>query len=115
VIIVTAASCRGDRKPRGPIGLSSSRSSSDLPRQVASPYRPGCWDVSDAVSNAVTQIKKTAFELARDRFRDRLKGCDGADTRGIVYSVQPRSYMVVGNLAQLEGNDEDRLFRTLSR
>lgn len=58
------------------------------------------------MSNAVTQIQKTAFEFARARFRDRLKGRDGADTGDIVYSVQPRSYLIVGNLAQLEGNDD---------
>src|SRR5258707_10893261 len=36
-------------------------------------YRPGCWSVSDELSGAVTQTQKTAFEFARDRFRDDLK------------------------------------------
>src|SRR5664279_3871143 len=32
-----------------------------------SEYRPGCWGVSDEISNAVTQIQKTTFEFARNR------------------------------------------------
>jgi hypothetical protein len=80
--------------------------STDLLRQVATPYRPGCWGVSDEVSNAVTQIQKTAFDFARNRFHDRLKDGAGNATGEIVYSIQPRSYLVVGHLSQLQGNDD---------
>ncbi|MES2059087.1 MAG: Shedu immune nuclease family protein [Pseudomonadota bacterium] len=82
------------------------KNGTDLLRQVATPYRPGCWGVSDEVSNAVTQIQKTAFEFARGRFRDGMKGSDGTDTGETVYSIEPRSYLVVGDLTQLQGNDD---------
>jgi hypothetical protein len=69
-------------------------------------YRAGCWSVSDEVSSAVTQIQKTAFEFARDRFRDDVKDDEGNSTGGFVYSIQPRSFLVVGNLSELRGNDD---------
>jgi hypothetical protein len=69
-------------------------------------YRPGCWSVSDDVSGAVTQTQKTAFEFARDHFRDELKDNIGNDTGNTVYAVEPKSFLVVGNLAQLEGNND---------
>lgn len=70
------------------------------------PYRAGCWGVSDEVSNAVTQIQKTAFDFAQNRFRDALKDRAGNDTSEIVYSVEPRSYLVVGNMNEIQGNDD---------
>lgn len=69
-------------------------------------YRPGCWGVSDEVSNAVTQIQKTVFEFAQDRFDTALKDAEGNDLGERVYTVEPRSYLVVGNLEQLGGNSD---------
>jgi hypothetical protein len=69
-------------------------------------YRAGCWGVSDDLSNAVTQTQKTASEFARDRFRTHLKDERGNDTGLSVYAIEPRSYLVIGNLAELRGNDE---------
>ncbi len=70
------------------------------------PYRAGCWGVSDEVSNAVTQIQKTTFDFSQRRFRDVLKDDEGNDTGESVYSVEPRSFLVVGNTAELQGNDD---------
>lgn len=69
-------------------------------------YRSGCWGVSDELSKAVTQVQKTAFEFGRDRFRQPLKDDFGNDTGKTVYSIEPRSYLVIGNLSQLSGNDD---------
>jgi len=74
--------------------------------RAGKPYRAGCWGVSDEVSNAVTQIQKTAFEFGRTRFREALTDGDGADTGETVYSIEPRSYLVVGNLSEITGNDD---------
>jgi hypothetical protein len=71
-----------------------------------SEYRAGCWGVSDELSNAVTQTQKTAFEFTRNRFRDRIKDQYGNDTAKVVYSVEPRSYLIIGNLSQLVANDD---------
>jgi hypothetical protein len=69
-------------------------------------YRSGCWAVSGELSNAVTQTHKTVFEFTRDNFRTVLKDEDGNDTGEVVYSVRPRSYLVIGNMEQLRGNDD---------
>lgn len=69
-------------------------------------YRSGCWAVSNELSAAVTQAQKTAHDFARNRFRDMLVDRDGNETGQVVYSVQPRSYLVVGNMAELSGNDD---------
>jgi hypothetical protein len=69
-------------------------------------YRPGCWAVSQDLSDAVTQVQKTVFEFGKNRFRDRLKDEAGNDLPGEVYAVEPRSYLVIGNLSELGGNDD---------
>lgn len=69
-------------------------------------YRPGCWGVSGEMSNAVTQVQKTVFEFSRQRFRDYLKDSVGEDTGEKVYSIEPRSYLVIGSIAQLDCNDD---------
>ncbi|NBB48984.1 DUF4263 domain-containing protein [Rhizobium sp. CRIBSB] len=70
------------------------------------PYRSGCWGISSEVSSAVTQIQKTTYEFSRDRFRQHLKDGDGNYTGEAVYSIEPRSYLVVGNLGQLIDNED---------
>lgn len=70
------------------------------------PYRAGCWSVSDELSCAVTQTQKTSFEFARNRFRDVLKDKQGNDTAEVAYVVEPRSFLVIGNLTELRGNDD---------
>jgi hypothetical protein len=80
------------------------RNDTDLLRKDR--YRPGCWTVADELSNAVTQIQKTTFEFGRNRLKDNLKDHDGNDTGAIVYAVEPRSFLVIGNLGKLAGNDD---------
>ncbi|MGA0545696.1 Shedu immune nuclease family protein [Brevundimonas sp. VNH65] len=70
------------------------------------PYRPGCWGVSAEVSNAVTQVQKTTFEFARKRFRVALKDGDGNDSGETAYSIEPRSFLIVGDTKELQGNDD---------
>lgn len=69
-------------------------------------YRAGCWAVSGELSAAVTQTQKTVFEFGRSRFRDVLKDTEANDTGELSYSVEPRSYLVIGNMAELRGNDD---------
>lgn len=80
------------------------RDSTDLLRKLE--YRKGCWGVSDELSNAVTQTQNTVFEFSNNRFRDHLKNNDGSDSGRITYSVEPRSFLVIGNLHQIIGNDD---------
>ena len=69
-------------------------------------YRSGCWAVSGELSASVTQTQKTAHEFARNRFRDALKDAEGNETGELAYSVEPRSYLVIGNMTELRGNDD---------
>jgi len=84
--------------------LEIKRSDTDLLREDR--YRSGAWGVSEELSSAVTQIQKTVFEFTRNRFRDYSKDVDGNDTGRIIYSVEPRSYLIIGNLGQLLSNDD---------
>lgn len=69
-------------------------------------YRPGCWSVSEELSGAVTQSQKTTFEFARDHFRDDQKDEAGNSTGTIVYAVEPKNFLIAGNLDQFKGNDD---------
>jgi hypothetical protein len=80
------------------------RNDTDLLR--ADQYRPGCWAVSQELSSAVTQVQKTAHEFTRNRFRDMRKDAQGNDIGEHLYAVDPRSYLIVGNLSELVGNDD---------
>jgi hypothetical protein len=80
------------------------KNDTDLLQEVE--YRSGCWGVSHELSNAVTQTQKTVFEFTRSRFRDHIKDDSGNDTGRPVYAVEPRSFLVIGNLAQVLGNDD---------
>lgn len=80
------------------------KNNTDLLRRTS--YRSGCWGVTDELSNAVTQTQKTVFDFGRGRFRDHLKDDRGSDIGKTVYSIEPRSFLIIGNLSQLNGNDD---------
>lgn len=80
------------------------RNNTDILR--ADPYRSGCWTVSNELSNAVTQVQKTTFEFTRNRFRDPRKDNEGNDKEGYLYAVDPKSYLIIGNLSMISGNDD---------
>lgn len=82
------------------------KDSTTLLRQTAEAYRPGCYGVSSEVSNAITQVQKTTFDFSRRRFREVLKDAAGNDTAELAYSIEPRSFLVVGNSSELSGNDD---------
>jgi hypothetical protein len=69
-------------------------------------YRSGCWAASDELSAAVTQTQKTVFEFTQHRFHDLLKDEDGNHTGEAAYAIEPRSFVVIGNLSQLQGNND---------
>lgn len=69
-------------------------------------YRPGCWTASNELSAAVTQTQKTVFEFTQHRFHDLLKDENGNHTNKAAYAVEPRSFVVLGNLSQLQGNND---------
>lgn len=79
-------------------------------------YRSGCWAASGELSAAVTQTQKTVFEFTRDRFHDLLKDEDGNRTGEEAYAVEPRSFVVIGNLSELlDNNDKIACFELYRR
>ena len=69
------------------------------------PYRSGTWSISPEITDAISQIQKAAFDFKRSREIIHNKtGVDGSLTGEFVYTVEPRSYLVVGRLSQLENN-----------
>jgi hypothetical protein len=68
-------------------------------------YRSGCFTASNELSAAVTQTQ-TVFEFTRDRFHDLLKDEDGNRTGEEAYAVEPRSFVVIGNLSELRDNND---------
>ncbi|WP_108459681.1 Shedu immune nuclease family protein [Devosia naphthalenivorans] len=79
---------------------------STTPLLQLKPYRSGCWSVGHELSDAVTQIQKTTFDFARNRFRDQMRDAAGTHLDDFVYSIEPKSYLVVGNLAQIADNSD---------
>ncbi|WP_299655065.1 Shedu anti-phage system protein SduA domain-containing protein, partial [uncultured Jannaschia sp.] len=53
-----------------------------------------------------TQAQKTTHDFTRDRFRITPKDEYGTDAGDPIYAVEPRSYLVVGDQAELRGNDD---------
>jgi len=80
------------------------RADTELLKESA--YRSGCWSASSELSDAVTQVQKTTFDFAKNRFHDRLKDEFGNEIGQSIYAVQPRSYLVIGNTKELLGNDD---------
>jgi len=77
-----------------------------LLKPVKEPYRPGCWQISDELAGAITQVQKTKFEFTKSRFKDLLKDSQGNELGNSVYAVEPKSYLVIGNLKELADNDD---------
>lgn len=80
-------------------------------------HRAGCWAVSSALSDAVTQIQKTAFDFTANQYHKiQAKDHDGRITGEEIFRIQPKSYLVIGNLAELKGYDDKfacfHLYRT---
>ncbi len=80
---------------------------SKSPLLQAKPYRKGVWPVDNEVAAAVSQSQKTSFEFAR-RNAVKLELTDdlGDETGNALYTVEPRAYLIVGNLSQLTANND---------
>lgn len=71
------------------------------------PYRSGCWTVSTEVSDAVSQIQKTLFDFTSNQIpKVQMKTGDGYRTGDEIFRVQPKSYLVIGNLRTMKDSDD---------
>lgn len=70
-------------------------------------YRPGIWAPSKELSGGVAQVQGTV-QRATMSIQERLqeKASDGSDIGGAFsYLLRPRSYLIIGNLEQLHGEN----------
>ena len=68
------------------------------------PYRSGCWAPSRELAGAVSQVQGTVSS-AVDNLRSKviLEDKEGNPTGEEVFNYQPKSYLVIGNLGEFEG------------
>ncbi len=77
----------------------------DTPLLDKRSYRSGCWPISGELAGAVAQCQKTVFEFEQDRLEVFLKDAEG-NRLDEVYSVKPKSFIVVGDLKELAENTD---------
>ena len=70
-------------------------------------YRSGCWTASTELTDAVGQIQKTVFDfICNQAPKDQLSDEHGKKTGDVIFKIQPRSYLIIGNLSELKDYDE---------
>jgi hypothetical protein len=74
---------------------------SALLKPVASPYRRECWQISDEIAGGVAQIQRSVqTSLSNISTRTEIKDATGAPTGEVLFLYQPRSFLVIGSLAE---------------
>ncbi|KVQ55924.1 Shedu immune nuclease family protein [Burkholderia territorii] len=72
-----------------------------LLKPVASPYRKECWQISDELAGAIAQVQRSVqVSLANIRSRLDVRGEDGAPSGETLFLYQPRSFLIIGSLAE---------------
>lgn len=73
----------------------------DTPLLAKSEYRPGAWPPSSDLVGGVAQTQ-VAVQDAREQIGRKLTPTDalGAPTGEVIFNVEPRSFLVVGDLAE---------------
>ncbi len=84
----------------------------DLLKPVSQAYRRECWQVSDALAGGVAQVHRSVqASLANIRSKIDLKDPSGAPTGETIFMYQPKSFLVIGTLAEFRaahGINEDK-------
>lgn len=75
-------------------------------------YRSGCWQISNELAGAVSQIQKTVQRAVTSiRTKTELVSHLGDPTGDVVYLYDPKSFIVIGNLNEFNvqnGTNEDK-------
>lgn len=75
-----------------------------LLKKVVDAYRRECWAVSDELSGGIAQIQKTVqISVSNIRSKTEIKNEQGDLTGENLYLYQPKSFLIIGNLAQFKG------------
>lgn len=84
----------------------------DLLKQVSTAYRKECWQISDQLAGGIAQVQRAVqVSLTNIRSRTELKDSSGAPTGEQLFLYQPKSFIVVGSLAEFQtehGINEER-------
>jgi hypothetical protein len=78
-----------------------------LLKVVSDPYRPDCWQVSDELNGGISQSQKTVQKTIENTKLSpelRQKTEVGDPTGEIIYSYQPKSYLIIGNLNEFQAD-----------
>jgi hypothetical protein len=63
------------------------------------PYRAECWRISDELASGVSQIQKTVQKAIKNiQTKIEVESKEGVPTGEIVFSYQPKAYIVIGSL-----------------
>jgi len=74
---------------------------SDLLKPVAQPYRKECWQVSDELTGGVAQVQRSVqTSVSNIRSKIELKDASGVPTDEVLFLYRPRSFLVIGSLAE---------------
>ena len=77
--------------------------SASLLKQVASPYRRECWQVSDELAGGIAQVQRSVqASLINIRSKTEVKDDTGAPTGETVFLYRPRSFLVIGSLSEFQ-------------
>jgi len=75
----------------------------ELLKPVSVPYRRECWQISDELSGGIAQVQRSVqASLSAIRSKSAIKDASGAPTGEEVFLYQPRSFLVIGSLAQFQ-------------
>lgn len=72
-----------------------------LLKQVVSPYRKECWQISDELAGAIAQVQRSV-QVSLNSIKSRLdvRSEDGSPTGETLFLYQPRSFLIIGSLAE---------------
>lgn len=77
------------------------------------PYRLECWRISKEISGGIAQCQKTKHKFLKQvQDKIELKKENGDPTGESIYSIKPRSYLLIGNLNEFKvehGINEEKL------
>ena len=74
-----------------------------LLKQVASPYRKESWQISDELAGGIAQVQRSVqVSLSNIRSRTAIKDEVGAPTGEQLFLYQPKSFLVIGSLAEFQ-------------
>lgn len=66
-------------------------------------YRSGCWAASEHLAGGIAQVHGTVAAAVEDiRSKLRVSDASGIPTGEEAYNYQPRSFLVIGNLAEFD-------------